>query len=82
MRTLYHYTLCPYSRKIRLLLAEKKLDFSPDPEKFWEKKAELLQLNPAGQVPVLVDLNGSVIPDSSVISEYSLIITFCLIYYF
>jgi glutathione S-transferase len=70
MRTLYHYTLCPYSRKIRLLLAEKKLDFSPDPEKFWEKKAELLQLNPAGQVPVLVDLNGSVIPDSSVISEY------------
>ncbi|MDR1910473.1 MAG: glutathione S-transferase N-terminal domain-containing protein, partial [Holosporales bacterium] len=28
MRTLYHYPLCPFSRKVRLMLAEKLLDFS------------------------------------------------------
>ncbi|MBY0281981.1 MAG: glutathione S-transferase family protein [Alphaproteobacteria bacterium] len=70
MRTLYHYPLCPYSRKIRLILAEKKLDFSAEIERFWEKRPEFMKLNPAGQVPILVDLNGSVINDSMAISEY------------
>ncbi len=70
MRTLYHYPLCPYSRKIRLLLAEKKLDFTLELEKFWEKRPEFVNLNAAGQVPVLLDLNGSVLSDSVAISEY------------
>lgn len=70
MRTLYHYPLCPYSRKIRLILAEKKLDFSAEIERFWEKRPEFVKLNAAGQVPILVDLNGSVINDSLAISEY------------
>lgn len=70
MRILYHYPLCPFSRKIRLILAEKKLDFSLEIESFWEKKADFIKLNPAGQVPILVDLNGSVIPDSMAIAEY------------
>ncbi|NBT85157.1 MAG: glutathione S-transferase family protein [Alphaproteobacteria bacterium] len=70
MRTLYHYPLCPYSRKIRLILAEKKLDFAAEIERFWEKRPEFIKLNAAGQVPVLVDLNGSVINDSMAISEY------------
>lgn len=70
MRILYHYPLCPFSRKIRLVLAEKKLDFSAEIERFWEKRPEFMKLNPAGQVPILVDLNGSVINDSIAISEY------------
>ncbi|RZI46890.1 glutathione S-transferase family protein [Candidatus Finniella inopinata] len=70
MRTLYHYPLCPYSRKIRLQLAEKKLDFTLELEKFWEKRPEFLSLNAAGQVPVLIDLNGSVLADSVAICEY------------
>lgn len=70
MRTLYHYPLCPYSRKIRLILAEKKLDFTAEIERFWEKRPEFMKLNAAGQVPILVDLNGSVINDSLAIGEY------------
>lgn len=70
MRTLYHYSLCPFSRKIRLMLAEKKLDFDLQGEKFWERQPFFLEINPAGQVPVFIDLNGSIICDSHAISEY------------
>lgn len=70
MRVLHHYPLCPFSRKIRLILTEKKLDFSLENEPFWERRHDLFHLNPAGQVPVLIDLNGTIISDSSVITEY------------
>lgn len=70
MRTLYHYTLCPFSRKIRLILAEKKLDFELELVRVWEKSPEFLDLNPAGKVPVLIDLNGTVVVDSMAIGEY------------
>ncbi len=70
MRILYHYPLCPYSRKIRLILAEKKLDFTTQIERYWEKRPEFLQLNLAGHVPVLIDLNGSVLATSVAIAEY------------
>jgi glutathione S-transferase len=70
MRTLYHYWLCPFSRKIRLVLAEKKLDFELELEKFWERRAVFFNLNPAGKVPLLIDLNGACVPDSMVIAEY------------
>jgi glutathione S-transferase len=70
MRTLYHYWLCPFSRKVRLILAEKKLDFELEVEEVWERRPEFMDLNPAGKVPVLVDLNGTVIVDSMAIAEY------------
>jgi glutathione S-transferase len=70
MRTLYHYPLCPYSRKVRLVLAEKKLDYTGELERFWEKRPAFLKMNPAGQVPILVDLNGSILSDSVAITEY------------
>ncbi|MBX3457218.1 MAG: glutathione S-transferase family protein [Candidatus Paracaedibacteraceae bacterium] len=70
MRTLYHYMLCPFSRKIRLVLGEKRLDFDVEIERFWERREAFLTMNPAGQVPVFVDLNGTVLADSSVICEY------------
>ena len=70
MRSLFHYSLCPFSRKIRLILAEKKLDFEMEAERFWERRPDYLALNPTGQVPTLVDLNGAILADSSVITEY------------
>ena len=51
MRTLYHLTLSPFSRKVRLVLAEKRLAFDLRSEKVWERRAEYLELNPAGTVP-------------------------------
>lgn len=69
MRYLYHIPLSPFSRKVRLVLAEKRLPFELKAEKTWERRAEYLDLNPAGTVPTLVD-DSFAIPDSAVICEY------------
>lgn len=69
MRTLYHSWLDPYSRKIRIQLAEKQLDFDLCFEKTWERRAEFFKLNPAGDVPVLTD-EHVIAPGPQVISEY------------
>ena len=55
MRTLFHYPLCPFSRKVRLALGEKKLEVTLENEPVWKKREEFLDLNPAGQVPVFID---------------------------
>jgi glutathione S-transferase len=70
MRLLYHLPLSPFSRKVRLALAEKRLGFELAVEKVWERRPEFLALNPAAQVPVLVEEDGRVIPDSAVICAY------------
>ncbi len=70
MRTLYHLWLSPYSRKVRIFLKEKKLDFEMKVERVWERRPEFLAMNPAGQVPVLVDEDGAVVIDSAAICEY------------
>ncbi len=70
MRVLYHLPLSPYSRKVRLVLAEKRLPFELRVEKSWQRRPEYLALNPAATVPTLVEDNGLVIPDSAVICEY------------
>jgi glutathione S-transferase len=70
MRFLYHLPLSPYSRKVRLVLGEKRLPFELRLEKTWERRADYLDLNPAGTVPTLVEDSGLVVPDSCVICEY------------
>jgi glutathione S-transferase len=70
MRYLYHLPLSPYSRKVRLALAEKRLPFELRLEKVWERRAEYLEINPAGTVPTLIEDNGLVIADSYAICEY------------
>ena len=54
MRTLYHLWLSPASRRVRLVLGEKHLDFDMKIEKTWERRPEFLAMNPTGEVPVLV----------------------------
>jgi glutathione S-transferase len=70
MRVLYHLPLSPYARKVRLVLAEKRLPFELRPEMVWERRQEYLEINPAGTVPTLVEESGLIIPDSTVICEY------------
>jgi glutathione S-transferase len=70
MRVLHHLPLSPYARKVRLVLAEKRLPFELRMEKTWERRPEYLEMNPAGTVPVLIEDNGLIIPDSTVICEY------------
>lgn len=70
MRTLYHLPLSPFCRKIRIILREKNLDCELRPERTWERRPEFLAMNPACEVPVLVEPDGRVIVDSSAIAEY------------
>ena len=70
MRTLFHLWLHPFSRKVRIVLAEKSLDFTPQIEKVWERRTDFLALNPAGDVPVLIEKDGTTLANSQVICEY------------
>ncbi|PKU23433.1 glutathione S-transferase family protein [Telmatospirillum siberiense] len=70
MRTLHHQWLDPFSRKVRIALAEKKLAFEMVAENAWEESSDLAALNPACDVPVLVDSNGAVLSDCTAIAEY------------
>ena len=70
MRTLFHLWLHPFSRKVRVVLTEKKLDFELKIEKVWERRTEFLALNPAGDVPVLIENDGTTLANSQVICEY------------
>ncbi len=70
MRTLYHLWLSPFSRKVRIVLAEKNLDFQMEVEQVWERRRDFLAMNPAGEVPVLVEPDGTVLADSTAICEF------------
>jgi glutathione S-transferase len=71
MWQLYQFPLCPFSRKVRLLLAEKGVTCELVRESPWERRDEFLDLNPAGETPVLVEQSkGIVLIDSAAICEY------------
>ncbi|MGH1374845.1 MAG: glutathione S-transferase family protein [Alphaproteobacteria bacterium] len=70
MRILFHFWLHPFSRKVRITLAEKKLPFELQIEKIWERRIEFLAMNPAGDLPVLVEQDGTTLSNSQVICEY------------
>ena len=68
--TLISHHLCPFVQRAAIALKEKGLEFELAVEKFWERREEFLALNPAGQVPVLLEPGGQVLADSQVIAEY------------
>ncbi|WP_394270566.1 glutathione S-transferase family protein [Qipengyuania sp.] len=71
MWQLHQFPLCPFSRKVRLQLAEKAVAYDLVRENPWEGRDELWQINPAGRTPVLRDsARGSVLADSRAICEY------------
>jgi glutathione S-transferase len=70
MRTLYHFTLCPFSRTTRFAMHEKKLDFTSEVWSFWQHASQINEHSPSGQLPILEELNGDIIPESMVILEY------------
>ncbi|MCE3255157.1 MAG: glutathione S-transferase family protein [Rickettsiaceae bacterium] len=71
MYILYHQPLCPFSRKVRFLLAQKNIEFNLIKENFWERRDEFIAINTMGTVPVLFDNNNQhIICGSPVIVEY------------
>lgn len=72
MLKLYDYPDCPFCQKVRVVLAEKDLEYEKvfvDLRKQEQKSSEFLRMNPYGKVPVLVD-EDEVVYDSTVINEY------------
>jgi glutathione S-transferase len=70
MRTLYHLPLDPGCRLVRILLGEKKLEVALRTERVWERREDFLKLNPAGEVPVLIEEDGTSIAGAAVAAEY------------
>jgi len=69
MNRLFHVPLSPFCRKVRLSLAEKRIEVELIEERYWEKSADFLRRNPAGKVPVL-KLDGRLLSESAAICEY------------
>lgn len=72
MMKLYHYPSSSNSRKVRIVLIEKELEFERvhiDLSKKEQKSPEYLKIHPFGQVPALDD-EGFIVYDSTIINEY------------
>jgi glutathione S-transferase len=60
----------PYVRKVRIVMAEKKIDYQLAEEDVWSPASAIHQSNPLGKVPCLVMQDGEAVFDSRVIVEY------------
>lgn len=71
MWRIHQFPLCPFSRKVRLLLGEKGVGYELVRENPWDQRDEFIQMNPAGQTPVLRNERlGLTLCHSSAICEY------------
>ena len=69
MNTLYHFPVSPFCRKVRLTLAEKRIECELVAQRFWEQDADFLRRNPAGKVPIL-KIGRLMLTESQAICEY------------
>jgi glutathione S-transferase len=69
MIRLFHVPLSPFCRKVRLSLAEKKLEVELVEERYWERDPDFLRRNPAGKVPIL-RIDEMTLSESAAICEY------------
>ncbi|MDR3299579.1 MAG: glutathione S-transferase [Candidatus Accumulibacter sp.] len=60
----------PFVRKVRVVLAEKKIEYGFEIDSPWSPESKIANLNPLGQIPVLALDDDIVLFDSRVISEY------------
>jgi glutathione S-transferase len=60
----------PFVRKVRVVMAEKKIDYQLELENVWAADTRIDEYNPLGKVPCLVMEDGEAVFDSRVICEY------------
>lgn len=72
MLEVYHYSLCPFSRKLRIALKEKDVNFELFHEQFWLRKNEFMKINPSGETPVIMpaEMGGKSIFGNGAIFEF------------
>ena len=68
---LYASQTSPYAHKVRVVLAEKKIDYQMIEENVWSPDTIIGQFNPLGKVPCLIMEDGGAVFDSRVIAEYA-----------
>ena len=60
----------PYVRKVRVVMAEKKIEYQYEQQDVWAPDSPIQQSNPLGKVPCLIMDDGGAVFDSRVIVEY------------
>jgi glutathione S-transferase len=72
MYLLYHFSLCPFSRKVRVIASENNIELRLIEEKIWNKRIAFLKVNPLGTVPLLAVKTSDplFVYDSNVILEF------------
>lgn len=69
MLTLYDAARCPYCARVRIVLAEKDVEYEPVEIDLSDRPAWIYAKNATGRVPI-VEEDGWVLPESAVIMEY------------
>ena len=69
MVLLVHHSISPQSRKVRLIMAEKKMLFVLKEEEPWNISPDIRKINPSGDLPVLI-FDGNVVSGNYAITEY------------
>ncbi|HEY8029073.1 MAG TPA: glutathione S-transferase family protein [Gaiellaceae bacterium] len=69
MITLYDAARCPYCARVRIALAEKRIEFETIEVDLDDRPAWIYEKNPTGRVPV-VEEDAWTLPESAVIMEY------------
>lgn len=71
MLRLHQFPLCPFSRKVRLALAEKGIAFELALEQPWVRREVYQDISPTGQTPALAREGAAPIADSAAIAEWA-----------
>jgi len=69
MLTLYDAARCPYCARVRIVLAEKNVEYETIEVDLSDRPAWIYEKNATGRVPVLEE-DGWLLPESAVIMEY------------
>jgi glutathione S-transferase len=69
MLTLYDAARCPYCARVRIVLAEKDVEYEPIEIDLTDRPAWIYEKNSTGRVPV-VEEDGWLLPESAVIMEF------------
>ena len=68
--TLYDAPRCPYCARVRIVLAEKGVEFDTVEVDLKDRPAWIYEKNPTGRVPVIEEDGGDPVPESGVIMEF------------
>ena len=70
MPALIHFTLDPFSRRLRLALAEYGVPVELIDEEPWQPMPDIFELNPAGTLPVYLEDAATALSGIEAITEY------------